>query len=93
MRVKMDITVLADKIIDALNSSKSRYVKENGIGIEFGLNLLLQYLQEITERAIQIDDAIILSDLLNIGALIPDDEQEEKRIHERAKAIRQGEKQ
>ena len=93
MRVKMDISKLADKIIDALNSSKSRYVKENGIGIEFGLNLLLQYLQEITQRAIEIDDAVILSALLNIGALLPDDEREEKEIHERAKAIRKGERQ
>lgn len=88
VRVKMDINNLADKIIDALNSSRSRYVKENGIGIEFGLNLLFQYLREITQRAIDIDDAVILSDLLNIGALIPDSKEEEKEIHERAKAIR-----
>lgn len=90
VRVKMDINKLADKIIDALNSSKSRCVKENGIGIEVGLNMLLKYLQEIAERAIEIDDAVILSALLNIGALLPDDEQEEKEIHERARAIRQG---
>lgn len=93
MRVKMDINKLADTIIDALNSSKSRYVKENGIGIVFGLNLFLQYLREITQRAIEIDDAVILSALLNIGALLPDDEREEKEIHERAEAIRQGGKQ
>lgn len=91
IRVKMDICKLANKIIDALNSSRSRYVKENGIGIEIGLNMLLQYLQEITQRAIDIDDAVILSDLLNIGALIPDSKEEEKEIHERAEAIRQGE--
>lgn len=88
VRVKMDISKLANKIIDALNSSKSRYVKENGFGIEIGLNLLLKYLQEIAERAIEIDDAVILSALLNIGALIPDSKEEEKEIHERAKAIR-----
>lgn len=88
MRVKMDINILADTIIDALNSSKSRYVKENGFGIEIGLNLLLKYLQEIAERAIEIDDVVILSALLNIGALIPDSKEEEKEIHERAKAIR-----
>lgn len=90
VRVKMDINNLADTIIDALNSSKSRFVKENGFGIELGLNLFLQYLQEITRRAIEIDDAVILSALLNIGAILPDDEQEEKEIHERARAIRQG---
>lgn len=90
MRVKMDINKLADTIIDALNSSKSRYVKENGFGIEIGLNLLLKYLQEIAERAIEIDDAVILSALLNIGALIPDNKEEEKEIHERAEAIRKG---
>lgn len=84
MKMKMDINTLTDKIMEALNSSKSRYVKEHGFAIEIGLNIFLSYLKEITERALKIDDAVIMSALLNIGAIIPDSEEEEKEIHERA---------
>lgn len=88
MKCKIDIVDLAERIIEALNSSRSRYVKDYGIMIEVCLKMLLSYLQSITVRAIEIDDAVIMSDLLNIGALIPDNKEEEKEIHERARAIK-----
>lgn len=89
MKVKMDINELCERIMQALNSSKSSYVKEYGFSIEIGLNIFLSYLKEITERALKIDDAVIMSALLNIGAIIPDSAEEEKQIHERAKNERQ----
>lgn len=85
MKVKIDINDLVERVMQALNSSKSRYVKENGLVIAVGLNCLMSYLKEITERALKIDDAVIMSALLNIGAILPDSEEEEKEIHERAK--------
>lgn len=89
MKCKIDIVDLRERIIEALNSSRSKYVKDYGIMIEVCFEMLLRYLQSITDRAIEIDDAVIMSDLLNIGALIPDNNEEEKEIHERARAIKE----
>ena len=93
MKVKMDINTLTDIIMNALNSSKSKYVKEYGFSIEIGLNLLLSYLKEIAKRALKIDDPVIMSALLNIGAIIPDSPEEEKEIHERARMEVENERQ
>ena len=87
MKIRMDLKTLEYKINELINHSKSRYAKEEGYGIVIGLEILNSYLVSICERAIKIDDAIIMCDLLNIGVLKPDNADEERQIRERAREV------
>ena len=55
-RMKMDINNWVRQVDDVLSNSRSKIVRENGYGISIGLDLLLSYLREIAERAIELQD-------------------------------------
>ena len=92
MRVKMDLNVLEGKIIEVINRSKSKFCQGEGTGIVVGLDILNSYLAEVAKRVIKIDDPILLYDLMQIGVIKPDNEEEAKSIEERAKRIWENEK-
>lgn len=89
MRVKMDYNTWTKHVVEIVNRSKSEYCKDYGFSVVMGIDITSSYLKEICERAIKTDDPIILSNLLNLGVIKPDNEQEEKEIHERAKSLRE----
>lgn len=89
MRVKMDYNTWTKHVVEIVNRSKSEYCKDYGFIVVVGIDIMSSYLKEICERAIKTDDPIILSNLLNLGVIKPDNEQEEKEIHERAKSLRE----
>lgn len=89
MRVKMDYNTWTKHVVEIVNRSKSEYCKDYGFSVVMGIDIMSSYLKEICERAIKTDDPIILSNLLNLGVIKPDNEQEEKGIHERAKSLRE----
>ena len=55
-RMKMDINNWVRQVDDVLSNSRSKIIRENGYGISVGLDLLLSYLKEIAERAIELQD-------------------------------------
>jgi len=102
MKVKVDIINLFNKAIDAISNlsedkicpncdekieADDETVREN-IGIETGFQIVTKYLQEIAERAVKIEDAVILECLLNLKC-ISGTEDDEKEIIEKAKKIRE----
>lgn len=89
MRVKMDYNTWTKHVVEIVNRSKSEYCKDYGFSVVMGIDIMSSYLKEICERAIKTDDPIILSNLLNLGVIKPDNEQEGKEIHERAKSLRE----
>ena len=89
MRVKMDYNTWTKHVVEIVNRSKSEYCKDYGFSVVIGIDIMSSYLKEICDRAIRTDDPIILSNLLNLGVIKPDNEQEEKEIHERAKSLRE----
>ena len=69
MRMKLDYNHLLDIIGEVLSNSRSKIVRENGFSIEIGLNLLTSYLKDIAERAIEINDDVIIGLLLDMHIL------------------------
>ena len=88
MRVKMDYNNFASLIASIVNSSKSRLVKERGFGAIAGLNILGSYLKDIANRAIELNDPILLSLCLDLG-IINASEEEIKEIERKVKEAQQ----
>ena len=60
----MDINSWVRQVDDVLPNSRSKIVRENRFGISIGMDLLLAYLKEIAERAIELnDEKMILMDI------------------------------
>ena len=73
MRIKMDYNNLLRQIDDVLSNSRSKIVKENAFGIATGLQLLSSYIKEIAERAVELDDDILIGLLLDLHVLRKED--------------------
>lgn len=58
--IKMDYNDLIQQIDNVLSKSRSKIVVENAFGIATGLELLSVYLRKIAERAIELDDKVLL---------------------------------
>ena len=71
--MKMDINNWVRQIDDLLSNSRSKIVRENGYGISIGLDLLLSYLKEIAERAIELNDEKMIEILLDLHVLKEED--------------------
>lgn len=67
--MKMDINNWVRQIDDVLSNSRSKIVRENGYGISIGLDLLLAYLKEIAERAVELQDEKLIEILLDLHVL------------------------
>lgn len=69
MRMRFNYNHLLENIGEMLSVSRSKFARENGFGIEIGLNLLTSYLKEIAERAIEINDDVLIGLLLDMHIL------------------------
>lgn len=69
MRVKLDYNNLLQQIDDVLSASRSKVAKENALGISVGLQILSTYIKSIAERAIEIEDDVLIGLLLDLGVL------------------------
>ena len=68
-RMKMDINNWVRQVDEVLSNSRSNIVRENGYGISIGLDLLLSYLKEIAERAIELNDDKLIEILVDLCVL------------------------
>ena len=59
-RKKLDYNHLLETIDEVMSNSRSKIARENGFGIEIGLNTLTSYLKQIAERAIELNDEVLL---------------------------------
>ena len=75
MRIKLDYNNLLKQIDSVLSASRSKAVKENAFGISIGLNLLSSYIQKIAERAVELDDDVLIGLLLDLHVIKKEDEE------------------
>lgn len=75
MRIKLDYNNLLEQIGGVLSASRSKVVKENAFGISVGLNLLSSYIQQIAERAVELNDDILIGLLLDLHVIKKEDEE------------------
>lgn len=72
-RMKMDINNWVRQVDEVLSNSRSKIIRENGYGISVGLDLLLSYLKEIANRAVELQDEKLIEILLDLHALKQED--------------------
>ncbi len=102
MKIKVDIINLFNRAIEAIDNllkdkvcphceetieTDYETVRDTS-GIDTGFQIVTKYLQEIAERAVKIEDAVILECLLNLKC-ISGTEDDEKEIIEKAKNIKE----
>lgn len=75
MRIKLDYNNLMKQIDGVLSASRSKVVKENAFGISVGLNLLSNYIQQIAERAVELNDDVLIGLLLDLHVIKEEDEE------------------
>lgn len=69
MRVKLDYNHFLQQIDEVLSVSRSKVAKENALGISYGLQLLSCYIRQIAERALELDDDVLVGLLLDLHVL------------------------
>lgn len=72
-RMKMDINNWVRQVDEVLSNSRSKIIRENGYGISIGLDLLLSYLKEIANRAVELQDEKLIEILLDLHVLKQED--------------------
>lgn len=72
-RMKMDINNWVRQVDEVLSNSRSKIIRENGYGISVGLDLLLSYLREIANRAVELQDEKLIEILLDLHVLEQED--------------------
>lgn len=72
-RMKMDINNWVRQVDEVLSNSRSKIIRENGYGISVGLDLLLSYLKEIANRAVELQDEKLIEILLDLHVLKQED--------------------
>ena len=68
-RMKMDINNLIRNIDEVIFNSRSKIARENGYGISIGLDLLISYLKEIGQLAIDQNNQELIEILLDMHVL------------------------
>ena len=68
-RMRLDINNLFRQIDDLLSANQSEEDWKTGFGIAFGLELLGNYLRQIAERAIELNDDVLIGLLLDLHVL------------------------
>lgn len=74
-RMKMDINNLIRHIDEVISNSRSKIARENGYSISIGLDLLISYLKEIGQLAIDQDNKELIEILLDLHVLRYEDDQ------------------
>ena len=73
MRIKMDINNWVRKVDDILSNSRSKIVREKRDGVYIGLDLLLAYLKEIAERAVELQYEKLIEIFVDLHVLKQED--------------------
>lgn len=60
LRTKLDYNHLLETIDEVVTNSRSKIAKRYQFGIEIGLNMLTSYLKQIAERAIELNDEVLI---------------------------------
>lgn len=68
-RTKMDINNWFRLVDEVISNSRSKIAKENGFGIAIGMEILISYLRQIAERAIELNDDVLIDLLLDLHVL------------------------
>lgn len=68
-RMKMDINNWGRQVNDILSNSRSKIVREKRYRVSIGLDLLLAYLKEIAERAVELQDEKLIEILIDLHVL------------------------
>ena len=68
-RMKMDINNWIRQVDDILSNSRSKIVREKRYGVYIGMDLLLAYLKEIAERAVELQDEKLIEILIDLHVL------------------------
>lgn len=68
-RMKMDINNWFRMVEEVISNSRSKIARENGFGIAIGMELLTSYLRQIAERAIELNDDVLIDLLLDLHVL------------------------
>ena len=68
-RMKMDINNWFRLVEEVISNSRSKIARENGFGIAIGMELLTSYLRQIAERAIELNDDVLIDLLLDLHVL------------------------
>lgn len=68
-RMKMDINNFFRLIEEVISNSRSKIARENGFGIAVGMELLSSYLRQIAERAIELNDDVLIDLLIDLHVL------------------------
>ena len=77
-RMKLDYNHLLETIGEVMSNSRSKIARENGFGIGIGLNMLTSYIKQIAERAIELNDEVLLDLLQDMMVIKRTEEVEEK---------------
>ena len=77
-RMKLDYNHLLETIDEVISNSRSKIARENGFGIEIGLNMLTNYIKQIAERAIELNDGVLLDLLQDMMVIKQTDHPTEK---------------
>ena len=72
--MKLDYNNLIKTISETMSRSHSKTVRQNAFGIEIGLEMLSNYLKRIAERAIELNDEVLLGLLVDMMILKKVDE-------------------
>ena len=68
-RMKMDINNFFRLVEEVISNSRSKIARENGFGIAIGMELLTSYLRQIAERAIELNDDVLIDLLIDLHVL------------------------
>lgn len=69
MRIKLDYNNLMERIDMVLSRSRSKIVREEALGISYGLSILSSYIEKIAIRAIELEDDFLIGLLLDLNVL------------------------
>ncbi len=77
-RMKLDYNGLVEMIDAVMSNSRSKIARENGFGIGIGINMLTGYIKKIAERAIELNDEVLLELLQDMMVIKQTDHSTEK---------------
>ena len=83
--MKLDYNHLLETINEVISNSRSKIARENGFGIGIGLNMLTNYIKQIAERAIELNDEVLLGLLQDMMVIKETEEEAEQALKEGGK--------
>lgn len=81
-RMKMDINNWFRLLDEVMSNCRSKIARENGFGIAIGMELLASYLRQIGERAIELNDDVLIDLLIDLHVLKEEKEDGKRKTAE-----------